>query len=396
MKKTLSLFLALSLLLICMPTAMASSLEVRADMALSYGGGTYIDQNEALTAYCQNTGLDNFSYGYIVTYTGGFGGGGADASLPVENASGFTKLSFDARIIADDFCTPANLFDVMYPEDAPNDTDLVYAASSTADVSVQPSWEDEFLDIQYPSVNLTESWQHFEIDLTPYNFSRFRMYINPLGAVSGQNEICSAIVANVKLEGAGNVETPVADNTKPSAWAEEYVSKALELEIIDETGNKYQDNITRREFAYIITDSVFACLTAMNITPPEFSLNPVFEDVEADDYLYIAYQMGIIKGISDNMFAPLEFITRQDIAVMMHRAISYVDKLAKTEHLPHAGDLTNYTDISSISTYAMLPVGILSSAGIMKGTSDTTISPLDNTTVEQAIILAVRAVELFI
>lgn len=393
MKKILSLFLALSLLLISAPTVLASSLEVRADMALSYGGGKYIDQSETLASYCQSTGLNNFSYGYIVTYTGGFGGGGADASLPVENASGFAKLSFDARIISNDFCTPANLFDVMYPEDAPNDTDLVYAENSTADVSIQPAWEDEFLDIQYPTVNLTENWQHFEIDLTPYNFSRFRIYINPLGAVSGQNEICSAIVANVKLEGAGGA--PAVDNSKPSTWAEEYVSKAQELQIINKSDKKYHSNITRQEFAYIITDSVYACLNAMNITPPEFSSKNVFDDVPADDYLYTAYEMGIIKGVSDTMFAPLQFITRQEIAVMMHRAITYVDKLAKTEHLPHAGNLTGFSDISNVSNWAILSVGILSAAGIMKGTSDTTISPNDNTTVEQAIILAVRAVQLF-
>ena len=103
MKRILSLFLALSLLLIMAPTAMAASLEVRADMALSYGGGKYIDQSEALTAYCQNTGLSNFSYGYIVTYTGGFGGGGADASLPVENAEKVlirNYVSYDKQGIA--------------------------------------------------------------------------------------------------------------------------------------------------------------------------------------------------------------------------------------------------------------------------------------------------------
>ena len=394
MKKILSLFLAVSLLLIMMPTAFAASLEVRSEMALSYGNGKYIDQSETLAAYCQNTGLGNFSHGYVVTYTGGFGGGGADASLPVENAAGFTKLSFDARIVTDDFCTPSRLFDAMFPEDAPHDTEFAYSGNSTADVSIQPSWEDEHLDIEYPFVSLTNNWQHFEIDLTPYNFSRFRIYINPLGAVSGQNEICSAIVANVKLEGAGGAPEP--DNLAPSTWAEEYVKKADDFQIINKSEKQYHQNITRQEFAYIITDSVYACLNKMNITPPEFSKNPVFSDVPADDYLYTAYEMGIIKGVSDTEFAPLQFITRQEIAVMMHRAISYIDTLAKTEqHLPHAGELTGYTDISDISSYALLSVGILTSAGILKGTSETTISPLDNTTVEQAIILAVRAVELF-
>lgn len=54
----------------------------------------------------------------------------------------------------------------------------------------------------------------------------------------------------------------------------------------------------------------------------------------------------------------------------------------------------NYYEITQPSDWATAAVGTLANGGIMKGTSETTLSPLDNTTVEQAIMLVLRVFEL--
>jgi len=287
----------------------------------------------------------------------------------------------------------------MYPEDAPHDSTTSFPENQTAKVFLNPSWDDEFYEINCVT-DLSTSWQHFEFDLTPYNANSFRVYINPLGAVSGQNEACAAIVANLKLEGGSapveNIpSTDISTNvTAPSAWAQPYISAAIGYGIIDNTPRNYQFNISRREFAYIITDAIYASLDFAGVNTPYIDTTPVFTDVPADDYLYDAYSMGIIKGISETLFAPDNFITRQEIAVMMHRAINYLENAIGKDFVSESTSLEAFSDANLVADWAKPSVGALAASGIMKGTSDTTLSPLDNTTFEQATILAIRVVDL--
>ena len=105
--------------------------------------------------------------------------------------------------------------------------------------------------------------------------------------------------------------------------------------------------------------------------------------------------MGIVKGVGEDKFAPEKEITRQEIAVMMHRAINAVSVLLDKTYITKASDdLTAYSDAASVADWAKTGVATLAANDIMKGTDEGVLSPLSQTTVEQAILLATRIFEL--
>ena len=93
-----------------------------------------------------------------------------------------------------------------------------------------------------------------------------------------------------------------------------------------------------------------------------------FTDVKPNDWFYdsvkAAYGCGYIQGISNDTFAPNDFVTREDMAVMICRylGINY-DKKAQ------------FADLSDISDYAEEAVYTLAQAGIMNGFEDNSFGP---------------------
>ncbi|MBE7021611.1 MAG: S-layer homology domain-containing protein [Ruminococcaceae bacterium] len=409
MKKIIACICTLAILLSSTGVLASEGYEVREEMAASYGSALYVGESAALQEYANKTGLHDFSYGYIVTYQGGFGGGGADASISVEDTQGYEKLVFDARIIADDFCTVSELNSAMYPGEEGVELELVYPETRTGSVRVSPHWDDEYSpSATYPEVSLTEYWQHYEMDIA--DFSRFRLYIDALGAAQGAGELCAVIVANVKLT-SGKSSAEIVDNhtpedegyyrmTEPSDWAKKEVEKAHAYGIISENNLvviNFQAPIKREHFAQLIVN----CITALKGTTAEEEYIAGIEEgrfVTFDDtasiYVRVAASLGIVNGVGDNMFAPEQRITRQEIAVMMHRAIKYMESLKGVSYAAESTDLSAYVDADMVADWATTAVGTLAANRIMNGTSDTTLSPLDNTTGEQAIALTVRIFEM--
>ncbi len=403
MKKLISSLCALVMMLSSV-SAFAASYEVREDMAMSYGTGIYIPENDTIKSYCEKTGFNGFEYGYVVLYAGGFGGGGADASLGIEDTKGATKLVFDARILGDDFCTMHELWKALDPEYDNEDTSIHYPENTTCQIRIDAPWSDAPVeDFPQQSVELSDEWKHYEVDIA--DIDACRVYIDPLGAAADSGEYCAALVANLKLvtEGGEVIDADV-DTTEeyvpsgpPSDWAVDIVSKAWEYELLGDWVENYQKPITRREFAELMVTTV---LSSMNVDVEMFKmmvceeagiseLPKLFTDID-DDYVVLAASMGITNGVSDTEFAPNNKITRQEIAVMMHRAIKFIESSFDETIVMTSSDLSGFSDSNLVADWAKEGVGTLAKAGVMQGTSDTTLSPLDNTTTEQAIALAVR------
>ncbi len=180
----------------------------------------------------------------------------------------------------------------------------------------------------------------------------------------------------------------LSDTVKPSEWAEPEVSKALKYELIDNGEHFYRAYITREQFAELIVKCVD------KLTDGKVKKIPnKFRDTD-NEKIDKAYSMGIVAGIDDNTFAPNNNITRQEIAAMMHRAIKYVESKNNKSYLTDNTTLSGFTDSEQVSEWAREDVGTLVNNNIIVGTSDTTISPLSNTTIEQAVLLDVRIYEL--
>jgi hypothetical protein len=138
-------------------------------------------------------------------------------------------------------------------------------------------------------------------------------------------------------------------------------------------------NITRADFTLM-------AVRAFNLTA-EFSGN--FADVPEGSYYYdavaIARVLGIAKGDGEN-FNPKEQITRQDLAVILDRILTVVER-----SIP-AGDeteLLGFSDQGQVSDYARPSVAAMVKAGIIKG-DGTGLNPRGAATRAEAAVMLYR------
>lgn len=107
---------------------------------------------------------------------------------------------------------------------------------------------------------------------------------------------------------------------------------------------------------------------------PSVSLAGIFTDVENGlwytDAIEWASENNIVKGYGGGIFAPDNFITREQITVMLHR-------YAKWKAIVSEADKTtlNYTDAPDISEYALDAITWAVAKGLIKGNTETTINP---------------------
>ncbi|MCD7948114.1 MAG: S-layer homology domain-containing protein [Oscillospiraceae bacterium] len=168
-----------------------------------------------------------------------------------------------------------------------------------------------------------------------------------------------------------------------SDWAQEEIAEAAELGLItDNLGDDYTVPITRLQFSGLAV-SFAETTSGAAITPWEAER---FDDT-SDTAVLKAAAAGITNGTGPNSFSPEALITREEIATMVYRAVSYVN----AEKLSAPASLSSYTDAATVSSWAQSAVGSMVAGGVMQGTSDTVLSPHDDTSIEQAIALILRA-----
>lgn len=202
--------------------------------------------------------------------------------------------------------------------------------------------------------------------------------------------LMTVLMTTLILNVSAQYTIPETGTAAPDEWALAEIKEANELELLTpNTATYYKMAINRFEFAELIVNSVEKLLnTEINPAPAT-----TFEDIDMECVLK-AYAAGIVKGIGENLYDPLSNITRQEIATMMYRAILYVEKEKGVELIAHKGDIERFIDKSYLSNWAEESVATLAENEIMKGTSETTLSPLSETTIQEAVLLALRIYKL--
>ena len=121
-----------------------------------------------------------------------------------------------------------------------------------------------------------------------------------------------------------------------------------------------ESDVTRAEFVKML-------VLALGI--PSSQAKPPFADVPADAWyarsLTAAYAAGIVSGISPSLFAPGATITREEMAVILARALK----------LSGSGPIS-YADAKAISSWARSGVQATVAAGYMQGFPNGTFEPL--------------------
>ncbi len=166
------------------------------------------------------------------------------------------------------------------------------------------------------------------------------------------------------------------DDLDGFAWAKAAISALNARGIVSGYDNKKfapENSITREEFVKLVVSAFFADKVADGVD---------FEDVAADawysKYISVAVGEGIVSGIGSNKFGIGCNVTRQDMAVILHRIAP--------EKLASVGD-RRFDDDESISEYAKEAVYALRAAGIINGISDTEFAPLKSATRAEAVVM---------
>lgn len=140
-------------------------------------------------------------------------------------------------------------------------------------------------------------------------------------------------------------------------------------------------NITRGEFGEYIAK-------ALGLTS-DISSNS-FPDVSANlrgGYINSAVKAGIITGYPDGTFKPEQFITREQMALMMVRAMSYANENI-TLNGTSAQTLSRFRDASGIQDKETVAKAVQS--GIIQGITATSFQPKGNATRAQAVVMIRR------
>lgn len=161
-----------------------------------------------------------------------------------------------------------------------------------------------------------------------------------------------------------------------AAWAVDPIEALAARGVIDgyENGSfKPNAKVTRAAFVKML-------MLALELEDNEASSS--FSDVQPGVWyassIAAAEKLGIVKGKSDGSFGVNELISRQDMAVMAHRAAELIElKLT-------AGGGTAFADQSYIAAYAAQAVQEMQAAGILNGMANNNFEPNGDSTRAQA------------
>ncbi len=165
-------------------------------------------------------------------------------------------------------------------------------------------------------------------------------------------------------------------------WAADSINALADEGIIKGTTSKTfspANNITRADFAILLVRAFK--MTSNNAEN--------FDDVQSGDYfaseLAVARNTGLVNGIGENKFAPRNNITRQDMMVIVYRAMKEFEIEFKTDEI-------SSPDFEMVSDYAKDAVAALVNAELVTGKNGF-IAPNDYTTRAEVAVLLKRILD---
>ncbi|SFL59396.1 S-layer homology domain-containing protein [Paenibacillus sp. 1_12] len=166
-------------------------------------------------------------------------------------------------------------------------------------------------------------------------------------------------------------------------WAKKAIEVLASKAIVEGTQDDAfspGDQVSRADFILLLNRTLG--LTAANPT--------TFDDVSKDDYFYesveTAKALGIVDGVEDNLFRPYDPISRQDMVVIIDRALT-LKRVTGNEAV--STELNNYKDSSSVSSYAITSINSLLKKGLIEG-DNSYLYPQNKVTRAEAAVVIYR------
>ena len=194
----------------------------------------------------------------------------------------------------------------------------------------------------------------------------------------------------VKSKGAtieSNGGKDYSDVSKDS-WYKDNVDKATEEGIF----NGVSDELFEPE-AYVTRGMFVTALARMDKADTK-GYAKLFNDVLSDEYysesIAWASANGIVNGVGDGKFAPDEFVTREEMSVMIY---NYIKLQYKSLLEDSSESNVVFSDDDKISSWAKDAVYALAKMGLLNGKGDGKFAPQDNVTRAEAATILVRLSE---
>lgn len=172
------------------------------------------------------------------------------------------------------------------------------------------------------------------------------------------------------------------DDIENVSWAKEAILELYERNIVSGKAEKVfapDDYITRAEFIAMVVRA-----RGIEIVP---ATEKLFDDVELDkwyaDVVNTAKVNGIISGDENNNFSPEKQITRQDMSIIVARALGYISDGSR--YAP-------FGDLDAIDNYALEYVVYLYGQGLLSGNEEGLFLPKNNTRRSEAAVLIYRMI----
>lgn len=162
----------------------------------------------------------------------------------------------------------------------------------------------------------------------------------------------------------------------------ELLASKLVVQGVTDTAFAPDADMTRAEFAALLVRSLGL--------PIEDGGTTAFTDVSQEDWFYgvveAASNAGLITGYEDGSFKPENTITREQMALMLSRALKVAGKSVKDASDAMAG----FADRDEVGAWAEKAVGQMVKSGIIGGMSETALEPKQNATRAQATVMLKR------
>ncbi|MCM3339486.1 Ig-like domain-containing protein [Paenibacillus sp. MER TA 81-3] len=221
---------------------------------------------------------------------------------------------------------------------------------------------------------------------------RYDSVLNKVGyvpTVVKQNSSITVFSSTFK----GNQAVAMMDRSKDfidaaNHWGREAIRELASKYIIEgvsSTSFAPNANITRGQFAILLARSLGLQANS--------GAAAVYRDVSSNSmmapYIGAATEAGIIGGFEDRTFRPNESINREQMAVMLVRAMEYTGHTVSYE----PASLNKFKDRNNIGGYAQQGVAKAISTGIVQGMTVNTFEPKGTATRAQAAVMLKRMLE---
>ncbi len=151
-------------------------------------------------------------------------------------------------------------------------------------------------------------------------------------------------------------------------WYYEAVKFVFDNGIMNGTGADIFDPYVKLNRGMMV--QILFNLDGKNITNGTFTFEDVAKGAWYEDAIAWAAPKGIVLGYSETVFAPLQNITREQMAAMLYRYCQY-----KGIELPVVRESGSFTDSASVSAYAKEAVQAMYQAGILNGKGNGVFDP---------------------